>query len=140
VVIFKPGLDSHYRGAVTVARYLAQRGMEVVYLGNQLAAGAVRAAIEEDADVLGISSLSGNHRTTVPEVMAHLRAYGATDVVVVLGGIVPDADRPALLAAGVHAIFGPGTPLDRIGSEIEAAVEKAGAAGRGPVTGGVGAT
>jgi methylmalonyl-CoA mutase C-terminal domain/subunit len=123
VVMFKPGLDSHYRGAMTVARYLSQQGMEVVYLGNQMAGGAVAAAVEEDADVLGISSLSGNHRTIVPEVMSQLRAAGAADMVVVLGGIVPDEDRPAMLAAGVDAIFGPGSPLPQIVGDIVAAVE-----------------
>jgi methylmalonyl-CoA mutase C-terminal domain/subunit len=123
VVMFKPGLDSHYRGAMTVARYLSQQGMEVVYLGNQMADGAVSAAVEEDADVLGISSLSGNHRTIVPEVMRRLRAAGAADMVVVLGGIVPDEDRPAMLAAGVDAVFGPGSPLPQIVSDILAAVE-----------------
>jgi methylmalonyl-CoA mutase C-terminal domain/subunit len=132
VVIFKPGLDSHYRGAITVARYLAAQGMEVVYLGNQLAEAAVRAGIEEDADVLGISSLSGNHRTIVPEVLSKLREYDATDMAVVLGGIVPDADRPSLLQDGVDAIFGPGTPLARIATELVRAVQARRDAAPGP--------
>ncbi|GAB7185355.1 cobalamin B12-binding domain-containing protein [Kitasatospora sp. Ki12] len=118
VVIFKPGLDSHYRGALVVSRYLTQRGMEVVYLGNQLADGAVRAAVQEDADVLGISSLSGNHHAIVPAVFEALRAQGAESIPVVLGGIIPDEDRPAMEKAGVRAIFGPGTPLERIAEQV----------------------
>lgn len=129
VAIFKPGLDSHYRGALTITRYLASRGMEVVYLGNQLPAAAARAALEEDVDVLGISSLSGNHRETVPAVIAELRAQGGEDIVVVLGGIIPDVDRPLLFDAGVRRIFGPGTPLAHIVEEIALLVRERDAAG-----------
>jgi methylmalonyl-CoA mutase C-terminal domain/subunit len=117
--MFKPGLDSHYRGVMTVSRYLVSQGMEVIYLGNQLPDAAARAAVQEDVDFLGISSLSGNHRQVVPAVLAHLQALGAADLPVILGGIIPDADRPALLAAGVRGIFGPGTPLARISAEIQ---------------------
>lgn len=129
IAIFKPGLDSHYRGAMTISRYLASRGMEVVYLGNQLPAAAAHAAIEEDVDVLGISSLSGNHRETVPAVIAELRVQGGDDVVVVLGGIIPDIDRPLLFDAGVRRIFGPGTPLAHIAEEIASLVDERDGAG-----------
>jgi methylmalonyl-CoA mutase C-terminal domain/subunit len=122
LVILKPGLDSHYRGALMVARYLASRGLEVVFLGNQQPAAAARAAVEEDADVLGISSLSGNHRTMVPAILHELRELGAGDMLVVLGGIIPEVDRPALFQAGVHGIYGPGTPLSYIADEVVAAV------------------
>ncbi len=134
VAIFKPGLDSHYRGALTVTRYLVSRGMEVVYLGNQLPAAAVRAALQEDVDVLGISSLSGNHRESVPAVLAELRAQGGEDIVVILGGIIPDVDRPMLLDAGVRRIFGPGTPLAHIAEKITLLVrERGGSAASVPI-------
>lgn len=129
LALFKPGLDSHYRGALTVARYLVSRGMEVVYLGNQLPAAAARAALQEDVDVLGISSLSGNHRESVPAVLAELRAHGGGDIIVVLGGIIPDGDRPMMLEAGVRAIFGPGTPLSHIAEQIALLVRERDAAG-----------
>jgi methylmalonyl-CoA mutase C-terminal domain/subunit len=129
VAIFKPGLDSHYRGALTITRYLASRGMEVVYLGNQLPAAAARAAVEEDVDVLGISSLSGNHRVSVPALLAELRARGGEDIVVVVGGIIPDVDRPMLFDAGVGRIFGPGTPLAHIAAEIQSLVAERDSAG-----------
>lgn len=119
VAIFKPGPDAHYRGVLAVTRYLATvRGMEVVYLGNQLPAAAVRAALQEDVDVLGISSLSGDHRDSVPAVLAELRAQGGEDIVVVLGGVIPDVDQPMLFDAGVQRIFGPGMPRARIAEEI----------------------
>ena len=134
VAIFKPGLDSHYRGALTVTRYLVSRGMEVVYLGNQLPAAEVRAALQEDVDVLGISSLSGNHRESVPAVLAELRAQGGEDIVVILGGIIPDVDRPMLLDAGVRRIFGPGTPLAHIAEKITLLVrERGGSAASVPI-------
>lgn len=129
VAIYKPGLDSHYRGALTVTRYLASRGMEVVYLGNQLPAAAARAAVQEDVDVLGISSLSGNHRESVPAVLAELCAQGGEDIVVVLGGIIPDGDRLTMLDAGVRRIFGPGTPLADIAEQIALLVGERDAAG-----------
>lgn len=128
VAIVKPGLDSHYRGALTITRYLVSRGMEVVYLGNQLPAAAVRAAVQEDVDVLGISSLSGSHKESVPAVLDALRAHGCEDIIVILGGIIPDVDRPALLAAGVRGIFGPGTPLSSIAEEITLLVRERDAA------------
>jgi methylmalonyl-CoA mutase C-terminal domain/subunit len=128
LAIYKPGLDSHYRGALTVARYLATHGMEVIYLGNQLAPAAARAALEEDVDVLGISSLSGSHRVSVPAVIDELRSHGGEDILVVLGGIIPDVDRPALFDAGVRRIFGPGTPLAYVAEEISLLVHERDAA------------
>lgn len=124
VVMAKPGLDSHYRGAVVVSRYLMASGMEVVYIGNQLPEQIVAAAVEEDADVLGISSLSGNHSVMVPPILAGLREQGAEDVLVLVGGIVPADDADALRAAGVAGVFGPGTPLEDIRQCIVGSVPK----------------
>ncbi|MFD7733963.1 cobalamin B12-binding domain-containing protein [Kitasatospora phosalacinea] len=118
VVMAKPGLDSHLRGIMTVSRYLREHGMEIVYLGNQTPEAIARAAVDEDADVVGISCLSGNHLLTVPPVVAHLRSLGADDTVVTVGGIVPAADVSLLLAAGVDGVFLPGTPLDHIAEWI----------------------
>jgi methylmalonyl-CoA mutase C-terminal domain/subunit len=120
VVVAKPGLDSHYRGAMVVSRYLIERGMEVVYVGNQLPAQIVATVIEEDADVLGLSSLSGNHNVMVPRILEELHRQGMDHVVVVLGGIVPDEDALALETAGVDRIFGPGSDLVEIGDFIAA--------------------
>lgn len=134
IAIYKPGLDSHYRGALTITRYLATRGgMEVIYLGNQLAHTAARAAVDEDVDVLGISSLSGSHRISVPAVIDELRSQGGEDILVVLGGIIPDIDRPELFDAGVRRIFGPGTPLAYVAEEISLLVHERDAAA--PLTG-----
>ncbi|MFD9908741.1 cobalamin B12-binding domain-containing protein [Streptomyces sp. NPDC059063] len=124
VVMAKPGLDSHYRGTMVVSRYLVQEGMEVVYVGNQTSDQIVRAVLAEDADVLGLSSLSGNHLVTVPPVLDGLRALGLDDVMVLVGGIVPSDDAEALRAAGVHEIFGPGTELAAIAASIRGFVER----------------
>ncbi len=106
------GLDSHWRGAVMVARALRDAGAEVVYLGNQFPAQLAAMALEEDAQLLAISSLSGSHATLVPELMRFLRERGAGHVRVVVGGTIPPADVPALRAAGVVDVFSPGRPLD----------------------------
>ncbi|MBV6696691.1 cobalamin-dependent protein [Kitasatospora aureofaciens] len=110
----KPGLDSHYRGIMVVSRHLVRHGMEVVYLGNQLPEQIVQTVLAEDADVLGLSSLSGNHLALVPPVLQGLRAVGADDVPVLLGGIVPAEDADLLRAQGVSEVFGPGTDLTSI--------------------------
>lgn len=115
VLLGKPGLDGHDRGVKVVARALREAGMEVVYTGlHQTPEQIVAAALQEDADVLGLSILSGAHHTLVEEIMHLLRDKGATDVPVLVGGIIPDDDRGPLQAMGVIAVFGPGTPMQEI--------------------------
>ena len=110
VLVAKPGLDGHDRGAKIVARALRDAGMEVIYTGlRQTPDMIVEAALQEDVDVVGLSVLSGAHLTWVPRVTALLRERGATDILVVVGGIIPDADIAVLKAAGVAEVFGPGT-------------------------------
>jgi methylmalonyl-CoA mutase C-terminal domain/subunit len=110
VLVAKPGLDGHDRGAKVVARALRDDGMEVIYTGlRQTPEMIVEAAIQEDVDVVGLSVLSGAHLTWVPKVTALLRDRGVDDILVLVGGIIPDADVPALKAAGVAGVFGPGT-------------------------------
>ncbi|MET8951060.1 cobalamin B12-binding domain-containing protein [Streptomyces sp. NPDC004393] len=137
VVMAKPGLDSHYRGTMVVSRYLVQQGMEVVYVGNQTAEQIVRTVLTEDAQVLGLSSLSGNHLTTVPPILAGLRSSGLHDVLVVLGGIVPSADAEVLRAAGVHEIFGPGSELVTIAQTIRDGVARRAAQEASAITEGI---
>jgi methylmalonyl-CoA mutase C-terminal domain/subunit len=119
VVVAKVGLDSHYRGAIIIARYLMTQGMDVIYIGNQLPEAIVEAVIEEDADVLGLSSLSGNHKIMVPRILKGLRDQKVDDVLVLLGGIIPAEDEEPLLAAGIAGIFGPGSSLQDIATFIE---------------------
>lgn len=115
VIVAKVGLDGHDRGAKVVARALRDAGMEVVYTGlHQTPEQVVAAAVEEDAQAVGLSVHSGAHLTLFPRVVELLRAAGADDVVVFGGGIVPEADVAALRAAGVAEVFTPGTPMDRI--------------------------
>ncbi|HLZ10395.1 MAG TPA: cobalamin B12-binding domain-containing protein [Chloroflexota bacterium] len=110
VLVAKPGLDGHDRGAKVVARALRDAGMEVIYTGlRQTPEMIVDAAIQEDVDVVGLSVLSGAHLTWVPKVTALLRERGADDILVLVGGIIPDADVPILKEAGVAGVFGPGT-------------------------------
>jgi methylmalonyl-CoA mutase C-terminal domain/subunit len=109
VVIAKPGLDGHDRGAKVVARALRDAGMEVIYTGlRQTPEMIVEAALQEDADAVGLSILSGAHMTLVPRVVQGLRAAGLAEVKVFVGGIIPEEDVPALEEQGVAAIFGPG--------------------------------
>ncbi len=116
VVVAKPGLDGHDRGAKVIARALRDDGFEVVYTGlHQTPEQVVSAVVQEDADAVGLSLLSGAHLTLVPRVIEQLRAQGRDDVVVVVGGIIPDADIPTLKAAGVAEVFTPGAPLPSIG-------------------------
>lgn len=111
VVIAKPGLDGHDRGAKVVARALRDAGMEVIYTGlRRTPRQIVDAAIQEDADAIGISVLSGAHMHAFESVMSLLRERGADDIIVFGGGVIPDTDIPALLELGAGAIFGPGTP------------------------------
>ena len=115
VVIAKPGLDGHDRGAKVVARALRDAGMEVVYTGlRQTPEQIVAAVVQEDARVLGLSILSGAHNQIFPEVMRLLKAQGADDVLVFAGGIIPEGDVPGLKALGIREIFQPGTNTDDV--------------------------
>lgn len=115
VIIAKPGLDGHDRGAKVVARALRDAGIEVIYTGlHQTPAQIVDAAIQEDADVIGLSILSGAHLTLFAEVMDLLKQRGATDILVFGGGIIPDDDIPVLKDMGVSEIFTPGTAMQSI--------------------------
>ncbi len=115
VVIAKPGLDGHDRGAKVIARALRDAGMEVIYTGlRQTPEQIVAAALQEDADVIGLSILSGAHNHIAPRLMDLLKAKGLDDVMVVIGGIIPDLDIPKLKEIGVKGIFLPGTPMQDI--------------------------
>ena len=115
IVVAKPGLDGHDRGAKVVARALRDAGMEVIYTGlHQSPAQIVDTAIQEDADAICVSVLSGAHLVLFEELMAQLRERDAVDIVVFGGGIIPDADIPALMEMGVAQVFGPGTPMQEI--------------------------
>jgi methylmalonyl-CoA mutase C-terminal domain/subunit len=124
VVVAKPGLDGHDRGAKVIARALRDAGFEVVYTGlHQAPEQIVRTAVEEDADAVGLSLLSGAHLTLVPRVIEGLRREGLGDALVVCGGIIPERDVPALREAGVAAVFGPGAPLGEIATWLERALD-----------------
>jgi len=123
VLVAKPGLDGHDRGAKVVARALRDAGMEVIYTGlRQTPDMIVEAALQEDVDVVGLSILSGAHMTLVPRVVEGLKANGLDQVVVTVGGIIPDDDVPRLNAIGVNGIFGPGTSTQQIIAFIRQAV------------------
>ena len=129
VVVAKPGLDGHDRGAKVVARALRDAGMEVVYTGlHQTPEQIVETAIQEDADCIGLSVLSGAHMTLCAKVIELLRERDAADIVVTVGGIIPDADIPELKAMGVAHVFTPGTTTQSIVDWIRANVGQAGAA------------
>lgn len=115
VLVAKPGLDGHDRGAKVVARALRDAGMEVIYTGlRQTPEMIVEAAIQEDVDVIGMSILSGAHMALFPKVMELLKAEDADDILVVGGGIIPEDDITELKKCGINEIFGPGTPLEDI--------------------------
>lgn len=123
VLVAKPGLDGHDRGAKVVARALRDAGMEVIYTGlRQTVAQIVEAADAEDVNVVALSLLSGAHNTLFPEVVEALKAKGMEDVLVIGGGIIPPGDIPGLKKAGVKAIFTPGTPTKEIIDFIKANV------------------
>lgn len=125
VLIAKPGLDGHDRGAKVVALALRDAGMEVIYTGiKQTPEQIVRAAIQEDVDVVGLSCLSGAHTTLFPKVVRLLREQGADDVLVTGGGIIPDEDVPYLREQGVDRVFGPGTSTRDIVGYIRQACEE----------------
>ncbi len=120
VMVAKPGLDGHDRGARIIARAYRDAGFEVVYTGlHQTPEEIVEAAIQEDVDMIGLSSLAGAHNYLFPTVVQLLREKGADDIVVCGGGIIPDDDIKKLKAAGVQAVFTPGTPLDEIVRWVE---------------------
>ncbi len=124
VLVAKPGLDGHDRGAKVVARALRDAGFEVVYTGlHQTPEMIASAAVQEDVDAVGLSIMSGAHNTLFPAVIDALRAKGANDVIVFGGGIIPDEDMPRLEAAGVKAIFRPGASLKAIADWIHANVQ-----------------
>lgn len=129
VLIAKPGLDGHDRGAKVIARALRDAGMEVVYTGlRQTPDMIAEAALQEDVDVIGLSILSGAHLALVPRIRAALDAQGVGDIPLLLGGIIPDEDRPALEAHGVRGIFGPGAATDAIAAFIRELVAASDAA------------
>jgi methylmalonyl-CoA mutase C-terminal domain/subunit len=126
VLIAKPGLDGHDRGAKVIARALRDAGMEVIYTGlRQTPEMIVDAALQEDVQVIGLSILSGAHNAIVPQVMSLLREKGMSDVLVVVGGIVPDDDAEQLKKQGVAAVFQPGASLEEIVHFIRSSVEQA---------------
>ena len=124
VVIAKPGLDGHDRGAKVIARALRDAGMEVIYTGlRQTPQQIVAAVVQEDAAVLGLSILSGAHNQIFPEILRLMREKGAGDVPVFAGGIIPDGDVPGLKALGIREIFQPGTSTDDVVAFIRKSVE-----------------
>jgi methylmalonyl-CoA mutase, C-terminal domain len=132
VVVAKPGLDGHDRGARVIARALRDAGMEVIYTGlHQTPEAIVNTCLQEDADVCAISVLSGAHMTLVPRVLEMLRERDAADIIVMVGGIVPEADAARLRSLGVAEIMGPGTTTDSIVDAVRkhAAAKNAGAQG-----------
>ena len=125
VLVAKPGLDGHDRGAKIVARALRDAGMEVIYTGlHQTAEMVVETAIQEDVDVIGLSLLSGAHMTLFVDVTKLLKEKGMDNVLVVGGGIIPEEDAPKLKKAGIAGIFGPGTPCDDIVEFIKKKVKR----------------
>ena len=127
VLIAKPGLDGHDRGAKVVARALRDAGMEVIYTGiRQTPEMIAEAALQEDVDVVGLSILSGAHMELFPRILEELNKRGLGDVIVVAGGIIPDDDRQALKRMGINEIFGPGTPTEEIVKFVRRAVAERG--------------
>ena len=120
VLLTKPGLDGHDRGAKVVARALRDAGMEVIYTGiRQTPDMIIQAAVQEDADVVGLSILSGAHLELFPAVIEGLKKQGKEDALVIAGGIIPEDDIPALQQMGIKAVFGPGTSTEDIVSFIQ---------------------
>src|SRR5437867_10569703 len=119
ILITKVGLDGHDRGAKVVARCLRDAGMEVIYTGlHRRPAEVVMAAIQEDVDIIGLSVLSGAHMTLVARILEQLRQEGAQDMILIVGGVTPDEDLPALLDMGVAKVFSQDTPVDVIPGEL----------------------
>lgn len=125
VLIAKPGLDGHDRGAKVIARALRDAGMEVIYTGlRQTPDMIAEAALQEDVDVVGLSILSGAHNALIPQIVEKIRQNGQQEVLVFAGGIIPEADIPGLLGAGVYAVYGPGTNTQKVCDDIKAAIQK----------------
>jgi methylmalonyl-CoA mutase C-terminal domain/subunit len=125
VLIAKPGLDGHDRGAKVIARALRDAGFEVIYTGlHQTPDMIVNAAVDEDVDVVGLSILSGAHKALVPEIIDGMKKAGATDVIYLVGGIIPDEDIVELKKLGVHQVFTPGASLDSVIEYIRANAKK----------------
>ncbi len=123
ILIAKPGLDGHDRGAKIIARTLRDAGFEVIYSGlHQTPAQIAETAVQEDVDAVGLSSLSGAHRTLFPKVVEELAVRDAADILVFGGGVIPEADVAALLDSGLARIFTPGSALDEISAWVEASV------------------
>ncbi len=119
VLIAKPGLDGHDRGAKLIARTLRDAGMEVIYTGlRQTPEMITEAALQEDVDIVGLSILSGAHMGLVPRIMQSLRESGLQDVHVFLGGIIPEEDMPELMKMGVAAVYGPGTETQKVVEDV----------------------
>jgi methylmalonyl-CoA mutase C-terminal domain/subunit len=125
VVVAKPGLDGHDRGAKVIARALRDAGFEVIYTGlHQTPEQVAQAVLQEDADAVGLSLLSGAHLTLVPRVIEQLRSQGLGEVLVVVGGIIPDADIPKLKELGVAEVFTPGAELQSIAQWLAEALDR----------------
>jgi methylmalonyl-CoA mutase C-terminal domain/subunit len=125
VVVAKPGLDGHDRGAKVIARALRDAGFEVVYTGlHQTPEQVVSAVVQEDADAVGLSILSGAHLSLVPKVLDGLAAAGRGDVLLIVGGIIPESDIPKLTELGVAAVFPPGSSLPSIGEWLAGALDR----------------
>lgn len=114
ILMARLGMDAHWRGSMIVARALRDAGMEVIYGGNQMPESIVKMAIQEDVDIIGLSSLSGNHMVLAPQVVKILARENAADIKVIFGGTVPPDDIPRLKKAGIAAVFGPGASLKKI--------------------------
>lgn len=124
VLIAKPGLDGHDRGAKVIARALRDAGMEVIYTGlRQTPEMIAEAALQEDVDVVGLSILSGAHKALVPSVMEKLHTNGLDEVKVFVGGIIPEQDIPHLIENGVYAVYGPGTDTQKVVADIREAIQ-----------------
>jgi len=125
VLVAKPGLDSHDRGAKIIARAFRDAGMEVIYTGlRQTPEQIVETALQEDVDIVGLSILSGAHMTLFPRIMDLMKEKGLDDVIVIAGGIIPPEDVPALKKIGIKEVFGPGASLEKIVNYIKDCVEK----------------
>ncbi len=119
VLLAKLGLDIHWRGVVSISRMLRDAGMEVIYLGNQFPEGIVAAALQESPDVVGLSTLCGNHLSLGPKVVQLLKERNMDDVLVIMGGVIPPDDREELKRRGIAEVFGPDTPVKQIVQFIE---------------------